>query len=86
VNYVEQLKQWDEWIKEGHSSKVRMLCRQLNQKKIPRELLVDYGNIARRVGAPDLIILWLSSVVRSEKALQVKATEKEKALYALGFD
>src|SRR5262249_15524932 len=40
---------------------------------------------ARRVGAPDLIVLWLRPIVRSEKILAQAATEKEKALYALGL-
>ncbi len=85
MNHAEQLKQWDEWIRQGAASKVRGLCRKLNHKKIPRELLTDYCHVARRVGAPDLIVLWLRPIVRSEKVLARTATTKEKALYALGL-
>lgn len=85
MNYEQQLKEWDEWIKQGQSLKVRALCRQLNHKKIPRLLLVDYAQIARRVGASELILLWLSPIVRSEKALIKPATESEKAIYGLAL-
>ncbi len=85
MNHGEQLKQWDEWIRQGDASKVRGLCRKLNHKKIPRKLLTDFAHIARRIGAPDLIVLWLRHIVRSEKVLILPATEKEKALYALGL-
>lgn len=85
MTHAERLLQWDEWIRQGAASKVRSLCRKLNHKQIPREHLVDYGHIARRVGAPDLIVLWLRPIVRSEKILSRTATDKEKALYALGL-
>ncbi len=82
---MKQLEQWDIWIKDGQASKVRSLCRQLNHKKIARELLIEYAQVARRVGASDLIILWLRPIVRSEKILSQAPTESEKALYALGL-
>jgi tetratricopeptide (TPR) repeat protein len=85
MNHAERLKQWDEWIRQGDASKVRSLCRKINHKKIPRALLIEYAQVARRVGAPDLIVLWLRPIVRSEKILAQAATEKEKALYALGL-
>lgn len=85
MDYGQQLKDWDEWIRSGQASKVRSLCHQLNHKKIPRSFIVDYAQIARRVGAPELIVLWLGSIVRSEKILAVPATEKEKAIYGLGL-
>ncbi len=47
--------------------------------------MVDYAQIARRLGAPELIILWLSAVVRSEKILAVPATPNEKAIYGLAL-
>lgn len=83
--YQEQLKQWDTWIREGQAAKVGILCRQLNHKKIPRSLLLEYAQIARRVGAPDLIILWLRSIIYSTKSLEQKATLQEKAMYGLGL-
>lgn len=83
--YQEQLKQWDAWIREGQAAKVGILCRQLNHKKIPRSLLLEYAQIARRVGAPDLIILWLRSIIYSTKSLEQKATLQEKAIYGLGL-
>jgi len=85
LKYENQLKQWDELIRTGYALKVRALCRQLNHKKIPRALLVEYAQIARRVGAPDLIILWLRPIVRSDKTLQKAATAEEKAIYGLGL-
>ncbi|MBC7464870.1 MAG: hypothetical protein H7256_02670 [Bdellovibrio sp.] len=85
VKYQDQLTKWDEWIRTGHASKVRTLSRQLNHKKIPRPLLVDYAQIARRVGAPDLILLWLGPIVRSEKKMSWAATDQEKAIYGLGL-
>lgn len=81
----QQLIQWDAWIREGQVRRVRGLCRELNHKKIPREKLVDYANIARRVGAPDLIILWLHPIVYSDKSLQQKASFQERAIYGLGL-
>lgn len=83
--YQEQLKQWDVWIREGQAAKVGILCRQLNHKKIPRSLLLEYAQIARRVGAPDLIILWLRAIIYSTKSLEQKATPQEKAIYGLGL-
>lgn len=80
-----QLQLWDSWLKEGHGSKVRQCCRKLNHKLIPRDLLIEYGHIARRVGAPDLIVRWLRPYVRSEKGLLIQPRNEEKALYALGL-
>lgn len=85
MNYQQQLTIWDEWIKQGQALQVRALCRKLNHKKIPRAYLVDYAQIARRVGAAELIVLWLSPIVRSEKALATPATDSEKAIYALAL-
>lgn len=81
-----QLQQWDSWIQGGESSKVKKLCLQLNAKTIPRDLLLNYGEIARRVGAPELIIRWLRPIVRADKApLRQQPSAQEKALYALGL-
>lgn len=85
LKYHEQLKLWDEWIRAGQASKVRALCRGLNQKKIPRSLLIEYAQIARRVGASDLIVLWLRPIVRAEKVLALPASDAEKAIYGLGL-
>lgn len=85
VNHQSQLTQWDEWIRTGHASKVRALSRKLNHKKIPRPWIIDYAQIARRIGAPELILLWLGSIVRSEKKMAKAATDQEKALYGLGL-
>ncbi len=81
MNHSEQLKQWDILIRDGQASKVRSLCRRLNHKKIPRNFLVEYAQIARRIGASDLIILWLRPIVRPEKAFVQKASDSEKAVY-----
>lgn len=83
--YKDLLKQWDAWIREGQAGKVAVLCRDLNHKKIPRELLVDFAQIARRVSAPELIILWLRHIIYSSKSLEKKATAAEKAIYGLGL-
>lgn len=85
MKHEERLKLWDEWIREGHASRVRTLCRRFNHAKIPRSYLVDYAQIARRVGAPDLIVLWLRHIVRAEKPLALKPSAKEKAIYGLGL-
>ena len=85
MNYQQQLTDWDEWIKQGQAQKVRVLCRKLNHRKIPRLLLVDYAQIARRIGAAELILLWLSPIVRSEKILAKPATDSEKAIYGLAL-
>ncbi len=82
----EQLKEWDAHIKTGAGNKIRHLCRKLTGKEIPRHLIIDYCHIARRIGAPELIIRWLRPYVRAEK-IQMKdqARDEEKALYALGL-
>ena len=85
ATHQEQLKIWDEWIRQGQGQKVRSLCRQLNHKKIPRNFLVGYAQIARRVGASDLILLWLRPIVRNEKVLAKPATDSEKAIYGLAL-
>lgn len=82
---LEQLKEWDELIRQGQSVEVLKLCRRLNHKQIPRDLLLDYAQIARRVGAPELILFWYSPIVRSEKEFDQHATAQEKAIYALGL-
>ncbi len=84
-NLKKQLEQWDHWIREGQSQKVKDLCRQLNHKKIPRSLLANYVQIARRVGLYELMVLWLNPIVRSEKILDKVATAEELALYASGL-
>lgn len=83
--HQDQLKQWDAWIREGQAAKVSVLCRKLNHKKIPRQLLLDYAQIARRVGAPDLILLWLRSIIYSDKSFDKKASPQERAMYGLGL-
>lgn len=77
----ELLKQWDSLIRGGQARLVREHCKRINHKQIPRQVLVEYCQIARRVGAPDLIVRWLQPAVRVKK----DATESEKALYALGL-
>lgn len=77
----ERLKQWDNLIRGGQARLVRDHCKKINHKQIPRQVLVEYCQIARRVGAPELIVRWLQPAVRVKK----DATESEKALYALGL-
>lgn len=83
--YSDLLAQWDTQIREGRVVDLKKEFRKLNFKKIPRQFLVDFAHIARRLGQPDLIITLLNPIVRSEKKLQQPATTNEKAIYGLGL-
>ena len=83
--YSDLLAQWDTQIREGRVVDLKKAFRKLNFKKIPRQFLVDFAHIARRLGQPDLIITLLNPIVRSEKKLQQPATTNEKAIYGLGL-
>lgn len=80
-----QLKEWDLAIREGRASEIRAQCRELKASDIPRNLLKDYAQIARRLGEPSLIIRWLRAVVRTDQSLTKPASVEEKALYGLGL-
>lgn len=84
-DHLNQLELWDQLIKEGQIQLVRKQCRKLNHKRIPRNLLLDYAQIARRVGAPDLIVFWYNPLIRTDRLLEIGATTAEKAIYALGL-
>lgn len=83
--HQQRLSNWDHWIRQGESAKVRQLCQALNFKKIPRALIVEYAQIARRVGSIDLILKWLGPIVHPKKILEKEVTPQEKAIYGLGL-
>ncbi|MCK6598959.1 MAG: hypothetical protein L6Q37_11390, partial [Bdellovibrionaceae bacterium] len=80
-----RLQQWDELIQLGQVSTVRKEFKALNFKRIPRNQLTNYANIARRIGLPNLILLLLNPIIRSDKKLEQKASLQEKAIYGLGL-
>lgn len=79
------VKRWDNLIRTGHAAVVKNELRKVNSKKVLRPMLISYCDIARRVGSPELIIRWLRPIVRSPKPLQMKASQQELAIYALGL-
>ncbi len=82
---IPNLRQLDEWIREGRAAQVRAFLPTLAVSEIHRSQLVEYADLARRVQLPHLIIHWLRPLIRSEKPVHPPATTKEQALYALAL-
>lgn len=82
---LSQLAEWDQLIRSGKAAVVRQQCRNFNHRNLSRDLCLQYADIARRVLAPELILLWLRPWVRNEKIAGPKPNDKEKAMYAAGL-
>ncbi|MCM2280769.1 MAG: hypothetical protein NDI61_02860 [Bdellovibrionaceae bacterium] len=85
ARHQETLQRWDAHIRRGQIQDVRRETAQINANQIPDELRVDYAQVARRVGAPELILRWLRPLVRPDKLVRRQPTDLEKALYAAGL-
>ncbi len=85
LNLKAQLVDFDKKIKNGESSEVFYNCKNLNSSTIPRELLVDYCDIARRIGRPSLIIRWLRPIIRSEVPISPPVSYYEQSMYVQGL-
>lgn len=83
--WIKTLSQWDQEIQSGRASVVKKEISKTNIKKVPRTLLLSFCQMARRVGRPELILLWLNPIVRPQKILQENASPQEQAIYALAL-
>ncbi len=77
--------EFDQMIKRGESSQVFNLCKSINSSEIPRNLLVEFAEIARRIGQPQLMIRWLRPIVRSEKPAHPPVSIMELTTYTQGL-
>lgn len=88
-SYIDKMKkqvdEFDQQIKNGNSNGVYLVCKKINSTEIPRSLVIDYAEVARRIGKPHLIIRWLRPIIRSEKILNLNPTYKEQSAYAQGL-
>ena len=78
-------KDLDNRIRLGKAKEVATRLRKVNSAKIPRSLLFEGANIARRAGVPLYAVRLLNPIVRNEKDLLHPATTAEKAEYAVAL-
>ncbi len=69
-------------IKNSDFSQARIIIKKINIAKLPRNKLIDYCQVCRRLGLPARILKCLQSVIRNPL---ISASEMEQALYAVGL-
>ncbi len=79
------LKQLDLLIRQGQSNFVREVLTELKRSQMPREDLVEFADLARRVHLPLLIVRWLRPIVRPQQPVFPPARTQELAIYSLGL-
>jgi tetratricopeptide (TPR) repeat protein len=77
-----ELQQMDTWIQQGKSFQARKRMYELKSEKIPRELLVEFSAIARRLRVVHIALRKMQPIIRNEKIRIEPPSEQEKAIYA----
>lgn len=80
--FKNQLDQFERLIREGQGDLVRKQLLKITLKKIPRLNLVQFANLARRVGLLELAIQSLHPVIRAEKLLVEPSSALERTEYS----
>lgn len=78
-------KDLDNRIRLGKAREVVHILHKLNTAKIPRDLLAEAANIARRAGIPLFAVRLLNPIVRNQEGLIHPATLREQAEYAVAL-
>ena len=76
------IEELEKMQKAGKSALVRDLLRQVNAKKISRENVIRYADLARRTNLLKWALLILRPLIYPKFASAQPASDKEKALYA----
>jgi hypothetical protein len=84
LNLRQKVSTWDHEIRSGHAGLVRKELYAYKNSAIPRSLVTELADLARRVQLPFLIIRWLKPFVRPDREL-LESTADERALYASGL-
>ncbi|MCB0366965.1 MAG: hypothetical protein H6624_02640 [Bdellovibrionaceae bacterium] len=82
---VDQLSQWEEWMRSGKGQKVRQDLRALNLSKIPRSQAPTVANLAHRLNMPNLALRLLNPIVRPKGQSRSPANPQECAEYAVAL-
>lgn len=77
-----QIIELDNLIRAGDITAARKILSELERPRVPREFLLPFSALARRVELPELALTLLNPIVRSSKPLSEPATDDEKAEYA----
>lgn len=78
----DQLDDFERLIRQGKGDDVRRTLLKMPSKKIPRLNLVQFANIARRVGLRDIAVQSLHPVIRPQKLLVEPSTVSERTEYS----
>jgi hypothetical protein len=80
-----QIEMIDRLIKEARWKEASLAFRPLENRKFPRELLLELSHLARRLSKPLQILKWLHPFVRPEQINIAPATDSEVSLYSIGL-
>ncbi len=81
----QQLQKLDILIRQGQQGQARDILLTVGLKKLPREHLVDFADLARRLNMPKVILQLLREIIYQDKPGEEAATIHEQALYATGL-
>jgi hypothetical protein len=80
--FRKKIAYFDELIRKGEAARVRSELRAIERGEVPREVLADFANTARRAGLPSLGLRLLQPVFKSELDLGKVMQPRERASYA----
>lgn len=81
-NFLALKKSCEELIRDGKIQQVRAELLRIKLSRIPRDLIADFSNFARRSGLPKLGMRILHPIVRPTKAVHPPASSRERIAYA----